>query len=548
MKERIREEVLRSIRAVTGKDPDGCVFEIETPRRKEFGDFSTNAAMALSKKEGLNTRELAGKIARFAQENCDIFEKVEVAGVGFINFFIKPGAIVSELSVIKRLGGRFGSSRQKEKKTVLVEFVSANPTGPLHFGHARNAVVGDALANILEFTGWKVTREFYINDAGNQMSLLGESVRARLLEILGEKTEFPEDGYKGEYIREIAREILERDGDAKGAQHDFCRRFAYEKLLSAIQDDLKSVGVEFDNWFSEQEHVHCPDSRGANMLARVMEKLRDKKAVENRDGAEWFKSTDYGDSQDWVLIKKDGAPTYFLADIAYHEEKISRGYDKLVNVWGADHHSHFGRLKSAIGAMGFDDSVLRVLLIQFVRLVRNGKETSMGKRSGSYVTLREVADRVGADVTRFFLLMRAIESHLDFDLELACKHSNENPVYYVQYAHARVESIKRKAAENNIISDAGETGLLKLESEIEIAKQLIAFPDVVRDSARTLAPHKIAFYLQGLASSFHSYYKANRVVTEDAKLSSARLFLCECVRIVLSNGLGLLGVSAPERM
>lgn len=551
MKEKIRKEVLNSVRAVMkNKEVSAGDFEIETPKRKEFGDFSTNVAMTLSGNAGTKTRELASQIARSLEDgNRAMFEKVEVAGPGFINFFVKPAMFLSELPEITRQNRRWGSSGAEQGKTALLEFVSANPTGPLHFGHARNAVVGDCLANVLEFAGWKVTREFYINDTGRQMEMLGKSVRANLLGLSGEKAEIPEDGYRGDYISEISREIFEiAGGDAEKADSDFCKKFAYEKLLAAIRDDLKLAGIEFDNWTSEKELLHSARKDGKSMIDATMKKLRETGAVKTEEEAEWFKSTDYGDSQDWVLIKKDGSPTYFLADIAYHGEKFSRGYDKLINVWGADHHSHIARIKSAISALGFDKSALEVLLIQFVRLVRDGSEVSMGKRAGNYVTLREVARRVGTDATRFFLLMRAAESHLDFDIELACKHSNENPVYYVQYAHARIESIKRNAALRNVSRDPTDLGLLVLEAEIEIAKLLLAFPDVVRDSARTLAPHKIAFYLQTLSSDFHSYYNANRVIADDEKLSSARLFLCECVRIVLKNGLGLLGVSAPERM
>ncbi len=547
MKPRIREEVLRALTAVAGADAaEG--FEIETPRRKEFGDFSTNAAMAVAKKSGGNPRELAAALTRFFEENsADIFEKVEVAGPGFINFFVKPGAILSGLEKIERLGSRFGAG-ERGGETALIEFVSANPTGPLHFGHARGAVVGDVLANVLEFAGTRVEREFYINDAGNQMEMLGQSVRAAVMKLLGKDGEIPADGYRGEYILEIAREIVESKKAEEEITPELCKQFAYEKLLGAIREDLAFIGVEFNKWVSEKELLHSEDGERKTLIDRAMEKLREADAVKKEGGAEWFKATDYGDSQDWVLIKKDGSSTYFLSDIAYHSEKFSRGFDKLINIWGADHHSHVGRLKEAVSAMGLSDSALEFLLIQFVRLVQDGKEQAMGKRAGSYVTLREVAESVGADVTRFFLLMRAVESHLDFDLELACKSSNENPVYYVQYAHARAGSIKRNADEKNITASSEHLNLLVLEPEIEITKILLSFPDVVRDSARTLAPHKIAFYLQGLASAFHSYYNANRVITDDESLSSARLFLCGCVSVVLKNGLGLLGVSAPERM
>ncbi len=548
MKEKIREKVLAAIDA-RGQTPDGFEFEIEIPKRKEFGDFSTNAAMILSKSAKTAPRELAGQIADSLQKNSpDIFEKTEVAGPGFVNLFVKPSVFLSKLPEIGEEKEFFGSCGKKDK-TVLIEFVSANPTGPLHFGHARNAVVGDVLANVLDFAGWEVTREFYINDAGRQITMLGESVRAKVLKLLGAEAEIPEDGYAGEYVSEIAREIFENEAaESEKTDADFCGRTACEKLLGAIKKDLEFIGVEFDNWTSETKLLRSQNRNGKTMLDEAMQKLRAVDAVKTEDGAEWFKSTEYGDSQDWVLIKKDGSPTYFLADIAYHREKFSRGCDKLVNIWGADHHSHVARMKSAVKAAGLDSSALEVLLIQFVRLVKNGSEVSMGKRAGSYVTLREVAERVGADATRFFLLMRAAESHLDFDLGLACRHSNENPVYYVQYAHARIESIRRTAAERKVNAAADNIGLLTLEAEVEITKLLLSFPDAVSESARTLSPHKIAFYLQEVAAAFHSYYNSNRIVTDDEKLSSARLFLCECVRIVLKNGLGLIGVSAPERM
>lgn len=570
MKDIIRREVERALADCGG----GGGFDIETPKRREFGDFSTNAAMTAAKKTGGNPRELAASLADMLQKNGDLFEKVEVAGPGFVNFFMKPSAVVSRLPEILRQGERFGSSPERGEN-VLLEFVSANPTGPLHFGHARGAVVGDVLGNILEFAGYGVEREFYINDAGRQMEMLGKSVLASMT-----GGEIPADGYRGDYIKDIMaseeidiiadeisreiyddiiREFMERSEnltyeeaikqirEEKTAER--CGERAYKKLLGAIRDDLRLIGVEFDNWVSEKDTIHTENDRGRTLADGAMEALERAGAVKREDGALWFAATKYGDSQDWVLIKKDGAPTYFIADIAYHMNKFERSNGgRLINIWGADHHSHVGRLAAAMRALGLDDEKLKTLLIQFVRLVRDGKEEAMGKRAGSYVTLREVAELVGADATRFFLLIRAAESHLDFDLELAKKTSNENPVYYVQYAHARTASIKRKASQQGMSASAEHLETLELAAEVEIAKILLAFPDVVSDSARDFAPHKVAFYLQGLASAFHSYYNANRVITEDKKLSSARLFLCECVATALRNGLGLAGVGAPERM
>ncbi len=556
MKEDIERVVLQSVESIGRKiNLTGLPVEVEVgiPKRKEFGDFSVNTAMILAKKMGKSPRQVAELIIEnLPGEKDALFRKIEIAGAGFINFFVREEAIVGKLGEIARLGEKFGTSNVGNGLSVLVEFVSANPTGYLHMGHARNAVVGDTVANILSASGYKVTREFYINDAGRQMELLGESVFARYRELFGETAEIPEDGYKGEYVKEIAAEIKGLKGDSllRGEARDalaFSGEFAREKLLGFIGKDLGDIGVRFDVWYSEKENIHGSDA-APGKLGEIKKRLADNGALEEKDGALWFAGTRYGDTQDWVLVKSDGSPTYFLSDIAYHADKLERGFERLVNVWGADHHGHISRLKAALRALGFDDSRLDVVLIQFVRLMRKGEEVSMSKRAGSYVTMREVVNEVGADVMRFFLLMRSSESHLDFDLDLAREESSENPVYYIQYAYARISSLFRKAEEECVEESPSTLGLLSQPEEVDLVKKLLLYPDIVEDSAGSLAPHKIAYYLLEVASDFHTYYNKSRIVFDDHRVSGARLYLVKCVKIVLSNGLKLLGISAPERM
>lgn len=556
MKEDIERVVLQSVESIGRKiNLTGLPVEVEVgiPKRKEFGDFSINTAMILAKKMGKSPRQVAELIIENLPGEKDIlFKKIEIAGAGFINFFVREEAIVNKLEEIARLGEKFGTSNVGNGLSVLVEFVSANPTGYLHMGHARNAVVGDTVANILSESGYKVTREFYINDAGRQMELLGESVFSRYRELFGEIAVIPEDGYKGEYVKEIAAEIKGLKGDSllRGEARDalaFSGEFAREKLLGFIGKDLGDIGIHFDVWYSEKENIHGSDA-APGKLGEIKKRLADKGALEEKDGALWFAGTRYGDTQDWVLVKSDGSPTYFLSDIAYHADKLERGFERLVNVWGADHHGHISRLKAALSALGFADSRLDVVLIQFVRLMRKGEEVSMSKRAGSYVTMRDVVNEVGADVMRFFLLMRSSESHLDFDLDLARKESSENPVYYIQYAYARISSLFRKAEEEDVEESPSALGLLLQPEEVDLVKKLLLYPDIVEDSAESLAPHKIAYYLLEVASDFHTYYNKSRIVVDDHRVSGARLYLVKCVKIVLSNGLKLLGISAPERM
>lgn len=559
MKEDIQRVVLESVENIGKKNnlTDLAVeIEVGVPKRKEFGDFSINTAMILAKKMGENPRRVAELIIEnLPPESEQLFKKVDIAGAGFINFFVRENAMVDKLTEVQRLGESYGASDIGKGKKVLLEFVSANPTGFLHIGHARNAVVGDVVSNILSASGYDVTKEFYINDAGRQMDLLGESVYARYRELFGIESEIPEDGYKGDYVKEIAAAIMTEKGDEllssdKAAEAlEYCREYAEATLLGTIKEDLAEARIHFDEWYSEREEIHALSTPGGRTrLEHVKELLREKGALEEREGALWFMATRYGDPQDWVMIKSDGSPTYFLADIAYHADKYEREYDSIINVWGADHHGHVSRLAAALRALGYDDSVFTVILIQFVRLMRNGVEVAMSKRAGSYVTMREVITEVGPDVMRFFLLMRSSESHLDFDLELAQKESSENPVFYIQYAYARIASIFRKAEGEGLDASDESLDLLTEPDEIALIKKLLLYPEVVADSAGTLSPHKVAYFLQELAADFHSYYNKHRVVDENRALSGARLYLIKSVRTVLSNGLGLLGISAPDRM
>lgn len=550
MKDKIREVVSESTRKLLDKynlQELEADFEIEIPKNEKFGDFSTNAAMVLSGRLSKPPREVAQELVDFISDSENsMFRNVDIAGPGFINFYVRKDAVTSRLKEIIAAGEQWGSSDVGQGKKVLIEFVSANPTGYLHFGHGRNAVVGDTISRILRFSGFDVTNEFYINDAGRQMDLLGESVLCRYRQLLGTECDMPEGGYQGEYVSEIALELRDRYGDDLADKPDsikICMDFAYRKLLEEIKKDLQDIGVSFQNWYSEREKIHDADK-----FREIREILESKDALAERDGAVWFLATEYGDNQDWVLVKKDGTPTYFFADIAYHYDKFKRGYDRIINIWGADHHSHFNRLVSSLKALGMDENRLEVVLIQFVRLVKDGVEISMSKRAGSYVTLREVAEEVGKDVTRFFLLMRSSDSHMDFDLALAKSESSENPVYYIQYAHARIMSIFRKAAEEGIEASEDNLNLLTLGEELEISKKLFLFRDVVKSSAFQSSPHKITYYLQDLASDFHIYYNKHKIVGEEKALSSARLYFIDCIRQVLRNGLNLLGVSSPTRM
>lgn len=527
-------------------------IEVEIPKDTTHGDYASNVAMVLASRVGkkLPPRKIAEVLIEHIDDRDNILEKVEIAGPGFINFFIRENVWATLLKEIEEREDDYGTSDLGNGKKILVEFVSANPTGPLHIGHGRGAVVGDVLANILSASGYSVFREYYINDQGNQMNNLGISVLARYLELLGETVEFPEAGYRGDYIRDIAGKMMERDGDIHGkrdreaAIQDFTE-YAAGAILDEIKEDLRAFGVVFESYFSEKDLYK--DGGVTGLLAEL-----EAKGFIYHDGETlWFKTTDFGDEKDRVVIRKNGEPTYFAADIAYHRNKYERGFDSLIDIWGADHHGYIPRMLASIQALGYEKDSLKIILVQLVSLLREGKPVAMSTRAGEFVTLREVVDEVGRDAARYNFLMRRSDSHLDFDLELAKKQSNENPVYYVQYAHARICSILRFGEERGYTIPAyGEAdfSLLNLPEEIQLVKVITRFPELIEGAALSLEPHRLTFYLNDLASIFHSYYNKYKVISDDEKLSLARLFLVKAIRTVVSNALRLLGVTAPEKM
>jgi arginyl-tRNA synthetase len=528
------------------------VIEIDIPKDASHGDYASNVAMVLASrtKGSLPPRRIAAVIAEHIQESDDVLERVEVAGPGFMNFFIKEHMWATLLEDVDKRGDRYGASDYGKGKKIHSEFVSANPTGPLHIGHARGAVVGDVVANILEASGFSVFREYYINDAGNQMNNLGKSVLFRYCELLGEGIEFPDGCYQGDYIRDIAQEIIDKEGDIYHArnQEEVVRIFtdyAARAILMEIKEDLKAFGVVFDNYFSESNLYK--DDRVAQLLAE----LEKKQFIYNDGETLWFKTTDFGDEKDRVVIRKNGEPTYFAADIAYHQNKYDRGFNTIIDVWGADHHGYIPRMVACVEALGHQKDSLKIILVQLVNLLRDGKPVAMSTRAGEFVTLKEVVDEVGRDAARYNFLMRRSDSHLDFDLELAKKQSSENPVYYVQYAHARICSILRNADEQGYeIPGYDEVDLrfLKLPEELNLIKAISRLPEVIEGAALALEPHRLTFYLNDLAALFHSYYNKHKVLSDEEGLSRARLFLIKSVLIVLRNVLRLLGVSAPEKM
>ncbi len=515
---------------------------VEKPKKEEFGDFSTNIAMLLAGQLRMKPVEAAGVISGCIAD-LSLVKKCEVKGPGFINIFLEDSYWFSALSEIANKKKNYGQCDAGEGKKILVEFVSANPTGPLHIGHGRGAAVGDALSNILKAAGYRVTKEYYINDRGRQIQALGESVALRLRELLGEKIELKADHYKGAYVKELAEAFLSRHGQGPGPRFE---DFSREEMLKRIAKDLSDFGVEFDLWRSER------DIFDSGAVTEAIEALKEKGFVYEKEDALWFKTTPFGDDKDRVLIKADKELTYLSTDIAYHKEKAEKGFDQIVNVWGADHHGYEARVRAALQAFGFDDKMLKIIFIQLVSLLRAGVPVAMGKREGEFVTLREVMDEVGKDACRFFFLSRKSDAHLEFDLELAKKQAPENPVYYVQYCRARLFSIMEFAAEKGIKApDDFNPDLLKnlsLKEEIGIIKHLSMFEECVERSALSMEPHRITFYLTELAGLFHSYYNKTRVVTEDLALTLARLILCNAVAIVIENGLGLLGISAPDKM
>ncbi|HBG92477.1 MAG: arginine--tRNA ligase [Nitrospirae bacterium GWF2_44_13] len=522
---------------------------IELPKEESFGDLATPAAMSLSKILKKPPRKIAEDIVNAIAEK-DVFEKIDIAGPGFINFTFSRQYIYSELkSLIKDSSGFLRADIGKGRR-IQIEFVSANPTGPLHLGHGRGAAVGSALSNLLSAAGYKVEKEFYVNDAGRQVKLLGLSVFARYNQLLGIDYPSPEDGYKGFYIEDIANKAIKNYGNKYAEASieeagEFFTDFSYRLMLEGIKQDLKEFGITFDTWQSERELYE----RGEVMQS--INDLKERDYIYEEDGAVWFRSTVFGDDKDRVVIKKDGEYTYFAPDIAYHRNKVEKEFDELIDIWGADHHGYIPRIQAVIQALGYPKERLKVLLVQMVSLLRGGRPVQMSKRAGEFVTLKEVIDEVGADTTKFIFLTRRPDSHLEFDLEVAKAQSAENPVFYVQYANARINSIFSHAKEQGINvekPDEADLSLLSLPEEIRIIKKLLAYQMAFEGAVIAHEPHRITFYLQELAGMFHPYYHRHKVVTDDANLTKARLALCEAVRIVLKDGFEILGLSAPERM
>ena len=566
--------LFRGALASVAPDATDTPVLLERPKQAEHGDLACNIAMQLAKKLKTNPRQLAERLIEALRAQPAFAEgyvsAVEIAGAGFINLRLSPKTKQAVVARVLAEGLAFGRAAPTGKK-VQVEFVSANPTGPLHVGHGRGAAYGASLSNLLAFCGDEVQREFYINDAGRQMDILAASVWLRYLESLGASVTFPEDGYRADYVRAIAADLAKTHGkrferdtatlpqatsaeDADAALDALINhakavlaadwrevhRFALDAMLADQRDDLGAFGVVYDRWFSEQSLHDSGD------IERAMKVLEARGHLLEKDGALWFRSTAFGDEKDRVVRRENGALTYFASDIAYHLDKFERGYDRMINVWGADHHGYIPRVKGALTALGLDADRLVVSLVQFAVLYRNGEKVAMGKRSGDFVTLRDLRTEVGNDAARFFYVLRKSDQHLDFDLDLAKSQSNENPVYYIQYAHARVCSVFTQAGAE--AATGADTGLLANPRELVLMQRLGEFPEIVQAAARDLAPHAVAFYLRDLAADFHSYYNAERILVEDASLSKARLALCAATRQVLASGLALLGVSAPERM
>lgn len=549
--ERVKEAVAEAVVAaglVAREELPAIALEV--PKDKAHGDLATNAAMQLTKIAKRNPRQIAEAIIAHLNTEGASIEKAEIAGPGFINFTLSKSYLYPVIALVAEQGDNYGRIDVGAGKRVEMEFVSANPTGSLHLGHARGAAVGDALCNLLDFAGYEVTREYYINDAGNQVANLSKSIEARYLQELGQEAEMPEDGYHGEDIKGFAKELVAAQGDAllamaPGDRAAFLRNYGLTKELDKIKRDLSRFRVNFDIWFSETSLYEN------GQVLRALDELRERGEVYEKDGATWLNTTKYGDDKDRVLIKNDGTYTYLTPDIAYHNDKYLRGYDTMINIWGADHHGYIPRMKAAMSALGNDPEKLVVLIAQMVSLFQNGEKVKMSKRTGKAVTMEDLMEEVGLDAIRYFFTMRSMDSHLDFDMDLAISTSNENPVYYVQYAHARICSIFRQAEEQGItLPELSSLDFSKLTAahEYELLRKIGELPGEISVAADSYAPHRLIRYVYDLASLFHSYYKAERVITEDSAQTLARLALLGATRTAIANVLRLVGVTAPERM
>ncbi|WP_391119883.1 arginine--tRNA ligase [Psychrobacillus sp. L3] len=523
-------------------------IHLETPKDKANGDYATNIAMQLTKLAKKNPRQVAEAIVESLDMTGTMMEKIDIAGPGFMNITVRKDYLQEVVKAVLTENEKYGRTTSGAGEKVQVEFVSANPTGDLHLGHARGASVGDSLCNVLDFAGYNVAREYYINDAGNQIHNLAVSIEARYFEALDLEKEMPEDGYRGQDIIDIAAALVKEHGDKFVSMSDEDRYKAFRAHglkveLAKLQKDLADFRVGFDNWFSETSLYQ------GGKIDVALDKLKANGHIFEEEGATWFRSTTFGDDKDRVLIKSDGSFTYLLPDIAYHEDKLVRGFDQLINIWGADHHGYIPRMKAAIEALGYGREKLEVSVIQMVQLYKDGEKMKMSKRTGKAVTMRELVEEVGLDAVRYFFGMRSGDSHMDFDLDLAVSQSNENPVYYAQYAHARICSILRSAETQGLKASTDSLELLQSEKELDLLKKIGDFPQVVTDAAKLRAPHRVATYIQELAATFHSFYNADKVLNaENVPQSEARLALVTSARQTIANALRLIGVAAPEKM
>ncbi len=581
MKKQIQDLIVQSLKSLESKEIIPAVEQskitIENSRDTAHGDFATNIAMVLAKLAKTNPRELAKCVIEHLPES-DILEKTEIAGPGFINFFLKQNTYQSVVTEILNKGAEYGNSNIGDNTPTLIEFVSANPTGPLHIGHGRGAAYGAVVANLLKKAGYKVSCEYYVNDAGRQMDILAVSIWLRYLQHCGQDIPFPDNGYKGAYINEIAVAIhLEHESKFLKSVEDILPLYNEEDLetridnlikhcieelgeenyriifntglnfvLETIKNDLNEFGIEFDSWFSERSLVND------GIVNKCIERLAENDWVYEKDGAQWFRSSKLGDEKDRVLIRENGQATYFASDIAYHLNKIERGFEKIIDIWGADHHGYIARVKASMQALGLPSEKLEILLVQFATLYRGKEKLQMSTRSGEFITLKELQDEVGKDAARFFYIMRKSEQHLDFDLELAKSQSNDNPVYYIQYAHARICSVFRQMPEKgysyNQTEAISDLSVLTETHEIKLLSALARFPEVIENAAHAYEPHQLVYYLKDLANDFHTYYNSNQFLIDNESIRNARLALIVATKQVINNGLSLLGVNSPEVM
>ncbi|UAS88945.1 arginine--tRNA ligase [Staphylococcus pseudintermedius] len=522
-------------------------IKIEIPKDTKNGDYATNIAMVLTKLAKRNPREIAQLIVDHLDTEAAHVKKIDIAGPGFINFYLDSSYLNAVIDQALELDTQFGRVAESKNKKILVEYVSANPTGDLHIGHARNAAVGDTLCNILDAAGYDVTREYYINDAGNQITNLAKSIEARYLQHLGQKAEMPADGYHGQDIKNIGADLAKKQPNLMDLSDDerlkTFRQLGVDYEMAKLKQDLADFNIHFDNWFSETSLYEKGE------IKAVLERMKENGYTYEQDGATWLRTTDFKDDKDRVLIKKDGTYTYFLPDIAYHYDKFQRGNDNLINLFGADHHGYINRLKASLETFGLDSDRLEIQIMQMVRLMQDGEEVKMSKRTGNAITLREIMDEVGIDAARYFLTMRSADTHFDFDMALAKEQSQDNPVYYAQYAHARICSILRQAeAQGYQVEKGADYQTITNDKAIELLKKVAEFEPMIEGAAEARAPHRVTNYIQDLAAHFHKFYNAEKVLTEDQAKTKAHLALIDAVRITLRNALQLVGVTAPEQM